>query len=218
MARPVLPTNISGTDGNDILVGNAANNRMYGYAGDDDLYGLGGDDEMLAHDGNDRLYGGDGNDTLYGGSGDDLLDGGAGNDRLLPGIGNDQLTGGAGADQFVYTALYWTDQTDGITLITDFQRGVDIIDLARLDANESTTPGVIKGKNTPGNEAFTLVGETDGITPGHLTITTGIDGLGRPITIVTGYTNTVPGADLEIHLLGVSESGEAIIGPQDFWF
>ena len=216
MGKPVS-TSISGTAGNDILHGTAASNRMYGYAGDDELYGNGSDDELQGHEGNDRLYGGDGNDSLYGGIGDDILEGGNGDDRMFPGIGNDQLTGGAGADQFAYTPLYWTDQTDGITLITDFQSGVDKIDLTRLDANETTAPGVIKGKNTPGNEAFIVVQSTDGVTPGHLVISTGVDGLGRPITIVTGYTNSDPGADLEIHLLGVSESGAAIVGPQDFW-
>ena len=213
MGKPVS-SNISGTANADVLNGTAGNDRMYGYEGDDELHGGGGDDEIQAHEGNDRLFGDGGNDRLFGSLGDNILDGGAGNDSLFTGAGNDSLTGGSGADIFAWAGLA---PSSAISVVIDFQSGIDKIDLTRLDANESTTPGIIKGKNTPGNEAFTIVESTDGVTPGDLTITTGIDGLGRPITIVTGYTDTAPGADLEIHLLGVSESGGAIAGPQDFW-
>lgn len=212
------PDSISGYGGNDTIFGYGGNDFLYGHAGDDTLYGGTGNDELQGHDGNDRLFGGDGDDFLAGGGGNDFVDGGAGNDVLGWGnYGHDELTGGSGADRFYSGAWAWTDQQVGSVLITDFQGGVDTLDLTRFDADERTTPGVIKGKNTPGNEAFAIVESTDGVTPGHLTITTGIDELGRPITIVRGYTDTDPGADIEIILLGTTAEGGAILGPQDIW-
>ncbi|MEM8789988.1 MAG: S8 family serine peptidase [Pseudomonadota bacterium] len=62
---------ISGTDGDEILIGTAAAEEIVGLAGDDRLDGGAGDDS---------LYGGAGDDTLTGGAGADLLVGGAGND------------------------------------------------------------------------------------------------------------------------------------------
>jgi len=54
--------NISGTNRNDVLVGDGRANAIFGYNGDDDLFGLAG---------NDWLDGGPGNDALDGGSGMD---------------------------------------------------------------------------------------------------------------------------------------------------
>lgn len=207
--------NLSGYGGNDTLYGLGGNDYLYGHEGNDTLDGGAGDDQLMAHDGNDILLGGDGNDTLYGGFGDDVIQGGNGNDILWAGPGFDQLTGGAGEDVFGFAPLYWDNQMEGRPTIMDFESGVDKLDLSRFDADESTTPGTIKGKNTPGNEAFTVVTDTDGVTPGHLTITTGVDEWGRPITIVRGYTNTDPGADIEIILLGVNPDGTPIVAPSD---
>ena len=90
----------------------------------------------------------------------------------------------------------------GVALITDFQSGTDMIDLSRFDADERTAPGTIKGKNTPGNEAFQLVQSTDEVTPGHLVIKPGVDAFGNPVTMVLGYTDTEPGPDIVIYLGG----------------
>lgn len=75
--------------------------------------------------GNDVLAGGAGRDTLSGGFGADRLFGGAEGDRLAGGAGNDVLTGESGADVFVYAA-----RGNGQDRITDFQDGVDRIDIA----------------------------------------------------------------------------------------
>ena len=53
---------ISGTDGNDLIVGTDD---------DDEIRGLDGDDELRGGAGNDILIGGAGSDFLYGGSGAD---------------------------------------------------------------------------------------------------------------------------------------------------
>lgn len=208
--------NLYGHGGNDTLNGAAGNDNLYGGAGDDLLNGGAGNDTLYGHEGNDTLLGGDGDDFLAGQEGNDVLNGQAGNDKLgWGGFGYDELTGGSGADLFYGGAWSWTDQQVGDVLITDFQSGLDVLDLTRFDADESTTPGVIKGTNTPGNEAFTVVSQTDGVTAGHLVITSGFDLSGRPITIVLGYTNTTPGADIEIHLLDTLPDGQPIITAQD---
>ena len=217
MAKPAPVKNISGTAGDDVLVGTSANENIYGYAGHDRLDGGSGNDTLYGHEGDDFLFGGDGDDYLAGQEGSDTMDGGAGNDTLAWGGGGglETLTGGSGADIFMGGAWSWTNQQVDDVLITDFQTGVDRLDLSRFDADERTTPGVIKGKSTPGNESFTVVTETDGVTPGHLIITTGHDEQGREITTVLGYTNSTAGADIEIILLGWGINGGPVIAPPD---
>ena len=76
---------ILGTEGNDVLNGDALDNSIIGLAGDDDLFG---------GDGNDYLRGDEGRDDLFGDAGDDVLDGGLGFDTLTGGAGNDTLIAG----------------------------------------------------------------------------------------------------------------------------
>lgn len=111
-----MPT-ITGTPGDDFLVGTddpdtinglAGNDTIQGGGGDDTIDGGEGDDFIRGQAGADTIYGGDGNDTIYGGftqgpgaqAGDlaDYIDGGAGNDLIRGGDGNDTLIGGTGDD------------------------------------------------------------------------------------------------------------------------
>lgn len=142
---------IEGLGGNDTLIGNAGNDTLiggngsdllFGGAGDDSLlggnwadvlHGEAGNDVLLGGNGHDTLYGGDGDDTLWGETGNDVLDGGAGNDRLIGGGGDDRMTGGAGADVFVFSNNFGRDR------ITDFQRGVDLLDLTGLTGTSDIT-------------------------------------------------------------------------------
>ncbi|WP_306395562.1 DUF4214 domain-containing protein [Telluria beijingensis] len=101
---------LTGTAGNDRLVGGDLDDILIGLGGNDTLRGGAGDDVLEGGDGDDLLEGGDGNDILRGGRGHDelrtvsygnnLLDGGDGDDRLFGGNGNDTLLGGAGDDTF----------------------------------------------------------------------------------------------------------------------
>ena len=92
-------------------------NSVEGLAGSnyaDTLYGHNGENRLYGYDGDDYLSGRAGNDYLLGGGGADTLDGGAGDDFLI---------GGAGADDFVFTG--------GLDVITDFEAGIDSIELVR---------------------------------------------------------------------------------------
>nr|WP_245215529.1 calcium-binding protein [Pararoseomonas baculiformis] len=116
-------SNLSGT-------GNALDNSITGNAAANTLLGLGGADTIDGAGGADSLDGGAGNDSLMGGNGADTILGGIGNDTIEGGAGADRLTGGAGADVFVYNLL--TDSRAGAAgrdTITDFERGIDKIDL-----------------------------------------------------------------------------------------
>ena len=159
---------VYGGNGDDYSLGGAGDDLMYGGAGDDKFFGLDGKDVIFAGDGddvasgdagddivygengNDTVSGGDGNDTVFGGAGRDTLNGNSGADRLTGGLGKDFLSGGDGADTFVFTALnessYIRANADHIT---DFQHGIDHIDVAAIDAN------VFKA----GNQAFKFIGD-----------------------------------------------------------
>lgn len=107
-----------------------------GGIGDDTI--LGGDDAngLTGGAGNDSLSGAAGADDVIGGLGSDKLDGGDDDDILNGGLGDDILTGGLGSDTFVFT------QRDSLgtasDMITDFQSGIDHIDLSAIDADTLT--------------------------------------------------------------------------------
>jgi hypothetical protein len=89
---------ITGTPGNDELVGTPGDDVICGLDGNDTIDGGGGDDVLLGGPGDDLIDGGAGDDTLGGGSGDDLMDGGSGDDTLHGATGEDVLLGGDGDD------------------------------------------------------------------------------------------------------------------------
>src|SRR6185503_18180087 len=91
-------TNVGGTEGNDIIKGNALNNQIFAKGGDDIVCGGGGHDLINGGLGDDELYGQDGNDLLYGVDHADLLDGGLGRDVLFGGLGPDTIFGGEDGD------------------------------------------------------------------------------------------------------------------------
>ena len=128
---------IAGTTGNDALdfsgtiLGGVISSD--GAAGNDCITGSSTGDNLIGNAGNDTLDGGDGADTLNGGFGSDSLVGGTGADTLFGGGGKDVMTGGADADVFRFTAK--TDSAKGASadVITDFQVGIDLIDLSGID-------------------------------------------------------------------------------------
>lgn len=116
-SRDPDPTNLTGTEGDDLLPGTKGRDIIDGrggndviYAGDendvvkgglgDDIIGGGsGSDELRGGEGNDIMFGGTGQDTILGGDGDDIVWAGSGNDQVKGANGNDALGGGAGNDE-----------------------------------------------------------------------------------------------------------------------
>jgi Ca2+-binding RTX toxin-like protein len=94
-----------------------------------------------------EVYGEAGNDVLIGGSQGDGLIGGSGGDYLYGGLGKDELIGGAERDFFDFNSIAESKVGANHDLILDFERGIDEIDLAGIDA-----------KSGGGNQAFKFIG------------------------------------------------------------
>lgn len=99
-----------------------------------DVIGGSGTDNIADNSDNNELVGGRGQDTLDASGGNDTLSGGNGNDTLIADIGQDVLSGGNGADTFVLGSDGQVSFDDAgssdFASITDFQTGVDTIQLA----------------------------------------------------------------------------------------
>ncbi|MDO9281510.1 MAG: hypothetical protein Q7T88_03905 [Methylotenera sp.] len=159
--------NVTGSDFNDTLVGDANNNVLNGGDGDDDLEGLGGADTLIGGAGNNTasyehsaatvvasLLDSSVNDgdalgdtysqiqNLVGSAFDDTLEGDANNNVLTGAVGNDTLTGGAGVD-----SLFGGDGNDvliddGIgAAVLDAGAGDDIIRLTNFDSTVDAISG-----------------------------------------------------------------------------
>ena len=100
----------------------------------DTLTGTGEDDFLQGRRGDDRLYGRAGDDVLWGG-----------------GDGNDTLSGGSGSDVFVFQA---GDVDDGDEYITDFEPGVDTLDLASGITSETLSDGRVRVFKAPAARSF----------------------------------------------------------------
>ena len=121
--------------GNDLIEGGLGNDTIAGNGGADTAFGGGGNDTFFMGSQNDTAYGGAGADTISGGFNADVLDGGADDDRVRGEAGMDQLNGGDGNDLLVggdNADTFWFFDTDatGVDRITDFQDGLDQINLS----------------------------------------------------------------------------------------
>jgi Ca2+-binding RTX toxin-like protein len=108
--------------------------NISGTSGDDNIVGREDASTISSGDGNDKLTGRDGDDTLDGGAGNDTLIGGNGNDTLIGGLGFDVLSGGSGADIFAYKA-----PGEGGDTITDFASGLDKLQFVASEFGNLTT-------------------------------------------------------------------------------
>lgn len=150
---------LGGGDGNDQLFGEQGDDTLIGGLGEDTLIGGNGNDTLIGKGDapnfdvpeNDRLIGGNGDDNLIGDFGSDVLMGGSGNDVLNGGspLGSltgdrgfgdiDVLSGGTGTDSFILWggnprigigSYYTATGNSDYALITDFNQGEDVINLA----------------------------------------------------------------------------------------
>ena len=101
---------VHGGDGNDDVEGDYSNNQN----GNDQLFGDAGNDSLYGKGGNDTLDGSEGDDDLRGGKGDDTLSGGNGDDYLQGASGNDDVNGDAGDDYLAGDCGNYTDCGDGV--------------------------------------------------------------------------------------------------------
>ncbi|MGB3210386.1 MAG: peroxidase family protein [Desulforhopalus sp.] len=85
----LVQTPISGTVGDDVIVGTGVGDTIFGLDGNDSIFGRGGDDNLIGGLGNDLLNGGPGSDIIRGGPGDDIINGGSEADIMTGGSGND---------------------------------------------------------------------------------------------------------------------------------
>ena len=111
---------VTGTDGDGDSVSSAIDVTVY-----PDTKSIEGTEavDLLTGDGGENyLFGYGGNDTLLGGDSDDIL---------LGGLGDDTLTGGGGANIF-----RWQAGETGHDVVTDFELGVDSLDLSDLLVGE----------------------------------------------------------------------------------
>ena len=132
---------LQGNDGNDLLMGMDGEDSLFGGNGIDKLYGHADNDHLSGDSARDRLRGGAGDDTLDGGKGKDLLfgdnghdvlNGNNGIDTLIGGKGRDVLTGGRDADIFIFKDTRDSQVGKNSDTITDFESGIDRIDLSNL--------------------------------------------------------------------------------------
>lgn len=135
---------VTGTSGDDILLGSECADRITGLGGDDVIDARGGNDIVVTGDGDDHIVGGDGNDQIDAGAGNDIVFGGAGDDVIHGGAGHDSLHGGDGND-----TIYGGDGNDVITGgagndIIHAGTGNDIVDAG--DGDDVVTAG--DGDNT----------------------------------------------------------------------
>ena len=155
------PVVLTGTSGADVFAVAVAGTIVHGLAGEDVVnatvdFTMLDDVERLNLIGtaaingtgsalSDQIYGNEARNILTGGAGADSLYGGDGNDVLDGGAGRDKLKGGAGADEFVFTSVEESSKAAPDSL-SDFQTGIDHIDLTAIDANTQVA----------GNQAFAL--------------------------------------------------------------
>ncbi|QFZ92390.2 calcium-binding protein [Synechococcus elongatus] len=181
---------IDGDDGNDTINGGTGDDTIRGLNNDDRILGGEGNDVINGNQGNDFVDGGSGNDTLNGGQESDSISGGDGNDIISGDRGADRLTGGADADIFVQGANSSVAPTqiqnltngnirfdssvlgaatvitfgNGVDVITDFQVGVDRLDIDSVTGLTTILNFLVSASNLPNNTLFIARGNFNSAT------------------------------------------------------
>jgi len=91
---------VTGTPGDDVIIGSRGSDRIKAGRGDDLICGLGGRDVIKAGPGDDVIYGNGAADTIYAGTGADRIFPGRGGDTAYGGKGNDKFYADAGPETF----------------------------------------------------------------------------------------------------------------------
>ena len=89
---------INAGNGNDTICTGAGNDIINAGNGNDWIDAGAGNNQITGDNGNDTIFGGPGIDTIQAGNGDDVVDAGDGDDNVIGDNGNDILIGGGGND------------------------------------------------------------------------------------------------------------------------
>jgi len=195
---------VTGSAGNDTMIGGAGNDSLVGNAGDDILNGGGGNDAIRGGDGNDVLHGGGGIDALFGDAGNDILHLNLNTDGLLDsggtilpaGIG--KFDGGTGTD----TLILGDHDGGGVTLdlsglvTAEKITGIEHVDITgdADDANTLTLKASDVLDTTGGTDTLWVRGDgNDTVTTTdsgwtHVGVETGADG--QQYNHYSGYAGT----------------------------
>jgi Ca2+-binding RTX toxin-like protein len=149
---------ITGTSGNDNIVGREDAST---------ISGLDGNDKLTGRDANDVLNGNAGNDTLNGGLGNDSLFGGTGNDVLIGGPGADKLVGGSGNDTYVVDTsdVITENVSEGVDTVlssNSYTLGANLENLTLTDGNAINGTGNTLNNVIQGNSANNFIFGSDG--------------------------------------------------------
>ncbi|MEO1734186.1 MAG: M10 family metallopeptidase C-terminal domain-containing protein, partial [Pseudomonadota bacterium] len=83
-----------------------------------------------------------GDDLIDGGQGNDTLNGGFGDDTLIGGLGTDEMAGDYGSDVFVFNEVSEMGRGATRDVLTDFQRGMDLIDVSAISSGAFSFVGL----------------------------------------------------------------------------
>ena len=116
---------VTGSPGDDSLVGTILNDTIEGYAGNDTIVALAGEDDIDAGDGDDTIDAGEQNDTVDAGAGDDTIRGGG---------GDDSIDGSTGTDTAVFSGdlADYTITGDGSASTVTGPDGTDVLTNVRV--------------------------------------------------------------------------------------
>ena len=141
------------------------------------------------------LVGNDDRNVLKGLQGDDHIFGRGGDDVIHGGEGRDLLDGGAGGDRFAFEAVGESRTGAARDRIEGFERGLDLIDLRGIDADETRA----------GNQRFEWVGERGGAFEGVSGQLRFKDG------VLKGDTDGDGRADFAIKITGSFAAGDVLL-------
>jgi Ca2+-binding RTX toxin-like protein len=185
----------SGATGGYALTSQLLRNTLSGTPGDDVLVGGANAERIRGLEGNDRLTGNSGNDVIEGGAGFDQLDGGLGNDDLYgnsilnTGVdGNDILTDGDGGND----RLYGQDGDDSLTIIRNSNNGIENVLLDGGNGNDRIGVFVSFGATVPTVNATIFGGDgNDTIDVTFIQQATIDAGAGNDTININPYANNV---------------------------
>lgn len=227
VAYPDGGSALSGGAGDDSVLGSALDDLLAPGAGNDTVTGGGGFNTLDYRDagsavfvdlragtatkaasgadqfsGIQRVLGSVGDDVLFGGVLADQLFGDDGNDRLRGKTGADTLTGGLGRNVFELTDAR-DSRPDAPDVITDFRRGVDVLDFRKLDADPRVA----------GLQALTFIG-AGAFTGAGAELRYAIDGSGLLVSLDRDG-DRLADAVIQLRYVVALDAADLVLRPED---